>query len=152
MLDNALLIDLALNPRHPTSTAWHIACQPFIRHCSTSGSYLAIFLSCVDSMFSSHGTDNSHIITFFVEFENITKSCRSFVSKICAGNFVCLSRSTNNLAPMTTSILYFFVCGCFELPALTKITLCLPGLNLFDFNASDTTPAITLRTWSCRQR
>ena len=137
MLDNALLIDLALNPRHPTSTAWHIACQPFIRHCSTSGSYLAIFLSCVDSMFSSHGTDNSHIITFFVEFENITKSGRSFVSTICAGNFVCLSRSTNDCQS-----------GCFELPGLTKITLCL----LFDFNASDTTPAITLRTWSCRQR
>ena len=154
MLDNALLIDLALNPRHPTLTAWHIACQPFIRHCSTSGSYLAIFLSCVDSMFSSHGTDNSHIITFFVEFENITKSGRSFVSTICAGNFVCLSRSTNNCQSGADDNIdtLFFVCGCFELPALTKITLCLPGQNLFDFNASDTTPAITLRTWSCRRR
>ena len=154
MLVNALLIDIALNPRHPTSIAWHIACQPFTRHCSTSGSYLAIFLSCVDSTFSSHGTDSSHIITFFVELENITISGRSFVSTICAGNFVCLSRSTNNCQPGAddNSVTLFFVCGCFELPALTKITLCLPGLNLIDFIASDTLRAITLRTWSCRQR
>ena len=154
MLDNALLIDLALNPRHPTSIAWHIACQLFTRHCSTSGSYLAIFLSCVDSMFSSHGTDSFYIITFFVEFETITISGRSFVSTICAGNFVCLSRPTNNCQSGADDNIdtLFFVRGCFELSAFTKITLCLPGLNLFDFIASDTTSAITLRTWSCCQR
>ena len=51
MLVKALLIDIALNPRPPTSTALHVACQPFTRHCSSGGSYLAIFLSCVDSLF-----------------------------------------------------------------------------------------------------
>ena len=154
MLVNALLIDIALNLRHPTSTAWHIACQPFTRHCSMSGSYLAIFLSCVDSMFSSHGTESSHIITFFVGFENITKSSRSFVSTICAGNFVCLSRSTNNCqsGAEDNSITLFFVWSCFELLTFTKLILCLLGLNLFDFIASDTTSAIALRTWSCHQR
>ena len=148
MLVNTLLIDIALNPRHPTSTA----CQPFTRHCSSSGSYLATFLLCTDSMFSSHGTESSHIITFSVEFENITISGRSFVSTICAGNFVCLSGSTNNCQSgaddnsVTLFLFFIFVCSYFELPALTKLIFCLPGLNLFDFIASNTTLAIALRT------
>ena len=149
MLVSALLLDIALNPRHPTSTAWHVAIQPFIRYCSTSGSYVAILLSCVDSMFSSHETESSHIITFFVEFENLIISSQSFVSTICAGNFVCLFRSTNNCQSSAdgNSVTLFFVWGCFVLPALTKLILCLPSLNLFYFIAADTTSA--LRTWSC---
>ena len=107
MLVNALLIDTALNPRHYTSTAWHIACQPFTRHCSTSGSYLAIFLSCVDSRFSSPGTQSSHIITFFVEFEDITISGRSFVYVLETSSAFQGPPTIANMAPKITALLYF---------------------------------------------
>ena len=51
-----------------------------------------------------------------------------------------------NLAPIITALLYFLSAAVSNFTLLQKITLCLPGLNLFDFIASDTTSAITLNS------
>ena len=69
-------------------------------------------------MFSSHGTDNSHIITFFVEFENITKSGRSFVSQYALETSFAFPGPPTiaNLAPMITAILYFLSAAVSSFP------------------------------------
>ena len=154
MLVKALLIDIAFNPRHPTLLPGMLPVNHSLDILLPEVRIWQSFLSCVDSMFSSHGTESSHIITFFVEFQYIIIPGRSFVSAICAGNFVCLSRSTKNCQSgaeynIATLLLDW---GCFVLPTLTKLILCLLGLNLFNFIAPDTTSAIALRTRSCCQR
>ena len=153
MLVNALLIDIALNPRYPTFTAWHIACQPFTQHCSTSGSYLAIFLSCVDSMFFPTEPKVPRLSLSLWNLKTLLYLIGALSPQyVLEPSSAFPGPPTITILALITAFLYFLSEAVSSFPLLTKLILCLPGLNLFDFIASDTASAIALRTWQCRQR
>ena len=95
MSDRALHRDIAMNLLEPTSIGVQLGFYPLFCHIPRSSSYLNFFRSWVTSSRSSHGTVNSHIIIFFILFENINISGRIDVV-IWSVNFNFVSKSALN--------------------------------------------------------
>ena len=79
---NILFKEWIIKPLHPTFIGSQHACQLLCLHFNTRPWYFDNFLSWDSSIWSSHGTVNSHIICL-VEFEKIMSGQNVFV--ICLG-------------------------------------------------------------------
>ena len=124
-------------------------------HCSTSSWYLDLFLSLARVIYSSHDTVSSQIMHCSVLSECNIWSGLSDVTAMCLGNFSWVPRSTVNSQSSAEDNRFVFslLILCIFSPAFTKL-ICFnfPGWCLLALIALVTSFAITLSTWSWRQR